>query len=288
MENIPKAGKKFLLVGNHQIWALDVPLKFAQIYLDTGIYIRSLTDRSHSTIPCWKHIVQYFGGVPGTRENCKKLMDAGEPILVYPGGALEVWKDERIPKYTLIWKDRVGFAKMAAEHGYVIIPFASVGFEDMIKIAFSIPAHFLWKLLGDSRSKKPEPTPSPAQKKSKATTNGEDETETENDSSLDISTDKDPIVRSKPPRGIPPPVSDPRIPVLAPYVNPQSTYLWFGEPIDASKYSADDEDSLYELRDRVREAVEGGIQTLLRRQKEDPGRFTFAGGKRAKKVKKEQ
>ena len=40
----------------------------------------------------WRDFLAGFGAVDGTRENCAALMREGESILVYPGGAREVFK----------------------------------------------------------------------------------------------------------------------------------------------------------------------------------------------------
>ena len=69
----------------------------------------------------------------GTRENCSRLLEAGEPVLVFPGGGREVMKHKG-EKYKLVWKERVGFARLAIQHGVPIVPFASVGVEDMFEI----------------------------------------------------------------------------------------------------------------------------------------------------------
>ena len=37
-------------------------------------------------------------------------------------------------RYQLVWKDRIGFARMAIQYGYPIIPFASVGADDAVDI----------------------------------------------------------------------------------------------------------------------------------------------------------
>ena len=37
-------------------------------------------------------------------------------------------------KYKLIWKERLGFARLAVDHGYPIVPFAAVGAEDMVDV----------------------------------------------------------------------------------------------------------------------------------------------------------
>jgi 1-acyl-sn-glycerol-3-phosphate acyltransferase len=55
-------------------------------------------------------------------------MRQGELVMVFPGGSREVnkLKNER---YKLVWKNRLGFARLAIQHGYPIVPFASVGAE---------------------------------------------------------------------------------------------------------------------------------------------------------------
>ena len=60
-------------------------------------------------------------------------MRAGESILVFPGGGREVFKHKG-EKYRLIWKERMGFARLAIEHGYPIVPLAAVGAEECYDI----------------------------------------------------------------------------------------------------------------------------------------------------------
>lgn len=126
--------KPTLMVGNHTIFGvIDVPLLLAQIYRERGILVRTLADHQHYDIPLWRDMVDRSGGVEGTRENCSKLMENGEHIMVFPGGAREVSK-RKGEQYQLTWKRRIGFCKMAIQHGYNIVPFASVGPDDMYDI----------------------------------------------------------------------------------------------------------------------------------------------------------
>ena len=39
-------------------------------------------------------------------------------------------------EYRLIWKHRTGFARMAMQHGYDIIPFAAIGADDALSIRY--------------------------------------------------------------------------------------------------------------------------------------------------------
>ena len=69
----------------------------------------------------------------GTRENCLALMNAGQHVMVFPGGAREVFKRKN-EAYQLIWKERIGFVRLAAAFGYAIVPFASLGADETLEI----------------------------------------------------------------------------------------------------------------------------------------------------------
>jgi 1-acyl-sn-glycerol-3-phosphate acyltransferase len=53
-------------------------------------------------------------------------MKDGQDILVFPGGAFESVKPSS-ERYQLQWKERYGFVRLAARHGYTIMPFGLVG-----------------------------------------------------------------------------------------------------------------------------------------------------------------
>jgi 1-acyl-sn-glycerol-3-phosphate acyltransferase len=152
MDRIPRDGA-FLLVGNHTLFAvLDAPLMIFGIYKEAGVFVHALGDHIHFAIPGWRDLLANFGVVDGTRENCRALMRAGRPLLVYPGGGREVCK-RRNEKYRLIWGERIGFARLAIEHGYPIVPFAAIGAEEAYDIVadaddlLSSPLGPLFKLL---------------------------------------------------------------------------------------------------------------------------------------------
>lgn len=135
LENIDPA-RPALYVGNHTLFGgLDAPLMVSGLYEQTGVYLRSLADRAHFYVPGWRDVLVKFGSVVGTRENCAALMRSGQSILVYPGGSREVMKNKG-ESYRLLWKDRTGFAAMAMEHGYDIIPFAAIGAEEAFSIHY--------------------------------------------------------------------------------------------------------------------------------------------------------
>lgn len=132
-ENIPDHSR-ILFVGNHTIFGLiDIPLLANEIYQQKNLFIRGMADRIHFKVPVWRSMLSYFGAVEGSRQSCTELMTNDEPVLVFPGGGREVCK-RKGEAYSLIWKKRAGFAKLAAQHNYTIIPFAAVGAEDCYDI----------------------------------------------------------------------------------------------------------------------------------------------------------
>lgn len=123
-----------LFVGNHTLFGLtDAPLMIEHLYTHYGVMLRGLGDRGHFNVPGWGQLLVRHGMVLGSPENCSALMRAGQSILVFPGGGREVMR-RKGEAYRLIWKQRAGFARMAIEHGYDIVPFGSVGPDESFKI----------------------------------------------------------------------------------------------------------------------------------------------------------
>lgn len=153
MERIPQQ-RPLLFVGNHTLGGiLDVPLMARELYVEKGIALRALADHFHYALPVWRDLLDRVGAVEGTPENCAALMEAGECVLVFPGGAREVTK-RKGEQYQLIWKQRRGFARLAAAHDCTIVPFSAVGVEDAFDIVLDAddflasPAGVLAKALG--------------------------------------------------------------------------------------------------------------------------------------------
>ncbi len=126
IENVPK--RRALLVGNHNtLGMIDAPLLAAELW-ERGKMVRSLGDHAHFKIPGWRDGLTRMGVVEGTRDIASELMRNGELVMVFPGGAREVNKRKN-ERYKLVWKNRLGFARLAIQHQYPIVPFASVGAE---------------------------------------------------------------------------------------------------------------------------------------------------------------
>jgi 1-acyl-sn-glycerol-3-phosphate acyltransferase len=120
-DSIPAAGPA-LFVGNHTIFGLlDLPLLINHVHRERGLFLRGLGDHAHFKVPVWREFLTRFGAVDGTRENARALLRDGEPVLVLPGGGREVAK-RKGERYRLIWKQRMGFARLAIEARCPVVP----------------------------------------------------------------------------------------------------------------------------------------------------------------------
>lgn len=113
------------------------------LYDHTNVYVRGLADHVHFTNPVGLLLKHGLGAVHGTRTNLHALLQARQDVLVYPGGGHEVLKPSTVPNYTLMWKERLGFARFAIQYGYDIIPISCVGPEDMIDVMWDINLNLL-------------------------------------------------------------------------------------------------------------------------------------------------
>jgi len=51
-------------------------------------------------------------------------------VLVFPGGGREVAR-HRGDHYPLLWRERIGFARLALEFSYTVVPFSMIGVDEM-------------------------------------------------------------------------------------------------------------------------------------------------------------
>jgi 1-acyl-sn-glycerol-3-phosphate acyltransferase len=122
--NIPD--RPCLFVGNHSLFALDGLVLGPIMQKELGRFPRGLGDKFLFSLPGIAPLVLKLGGVIGHPEVCSAMMKDGQDLLVFPGGAHEAVKSSS-DLYSLQWKERYGFVKLAAMHGYTIMPFGIVG-----------------------------------------------------------------------------------------------------------------------------------------------------------------
>jgi 1-acyl-sn-glycerol-3-phosphate acyltransferase len=227
--------KPALFVGNHTLYGvLDTPLLVEHLYTRYGVLLRGLADRAHFKVPGWSKLIERGGTVLGTPGNCAALMQQRASILVFPGGGREVMQ-RKGESYHLVWKNRTGFARMAIEYGYDIIPFGSVGPDETYRIlwdANDVMATRLWRWIASVPGL------------------------------VALSRDGDLI----------PPISLGL--GYTPLPRPQRFYFGFGKRIRTTKLHGRERDpkTLWQLREKVAAAIEGQIHRLQRYRTTDQER----------------
>jgi 1-acyl-sn-glycerol-3-phosphate acyltransferase len=130
IENVPAAGR-VLLVANH-----SGQLPFDGLAIATALFldaqpprvIRSMVERFVPTIPFASYLFSRWGQITGTPENCRRLLNDEEAILVFPEGARGISKPFA-QRYQL-QEFGSGFMRLALETRTPIVPVAVVGAEE--------------------------------------------------------------------------------------------------------------------------------------------------------------
>lgn len=134
--NLPPDGR-FLLVGNHTQAGTEALLIPYLVRREIGIRVRPLADRRFGNFKGLSaDLFAAAGAVIGSPDTARELMRAGEPILVFPGGSREISK-AKDQLYSLRWQGRSGFARLAVENDYPIVPVALVGGDDVYHVLTS-------------------------------------------------------------------------------------------------------------------------------------------------------
>lgn len=123
-ENIPD--KPCLFVGNHSLFALDGAVITPVFLKELNRFPRGMGDKFLFSNARIADFLVSNGLVMGHPDVCSALMKDQQDLLVFPGGAYEAVKPAS-QLYELQWKERYGFVKLAARHGYTIMPFGLVG-----------------------------------------------------------------------------------------------------------------------------------------------------------------
>ncbi|KAL6761607.1 hypothetical protein V8C86DRAFT_1825639 [Haematococcus lacustris] len=179
-------------------------------------------------------LLQTFGAVPVSGFALHALLDAGETVLLYPGGVREAYKN-RNEKYQLFWPERPEFVRMAARFGATIVPFSAVGAEDGLNHVLDAKELLSLPFVGDALRRQQGRVP--------AARRGVSLSEVDDG-------------------GFVPPILS---------LNPPARYYFlFGEPIETSPSQANDKAAVAQLYKQTKSAVQSGIEYLLRQREQDP------------------
>lgn len=131
LENLPRDGR-FMLVGNHTVsGSAEIVLIPYFVHREIGVRVRGLANNQIAdTRGLLRDVLEAAGAVLGHPDTCAELMRQGETLLVFPGGGRDMLKF-RGEEYTLQWERRSGFARLAVDHEYPLVPVGLVGGDDV-------------------------------------------------------------------------------------------------------------------------------------------------------------
>jgi len=145
IENVPAAGR-VILVANH-----SGQLPFDGLVIASSCFlepkqprlVRAMVEFFVPTVPFASYLFSRWGQITGTPENCRRLLNAEEAVLVFPEGARGISKPFN-KRYQLADFGK-GFLRLALETGAPIVPVAVIGAEEQ---APAVNVKPIAKLLG--------------------------------------------------------------------------------------------------------------------------------------------
>ena len=137
VENVPTG--RVLLIANH-----SGQLPFDGMMIATSLIleadpprmVRSMIERWVPTLPFVSTFLARCGQITGIPENCRRLLEADETILVFPEGARGISKT--YDKRYQLQKFGQGFMRLALETGSPIVPVSVVGAEEQAPSFYNV------------------------------------------------------------------------------------------------------------------------------------------------------
>ncbi|XP_067005399.1 DGAT1/2-independent enzyme synthesizing storage lipids [Anabrus simplex] len=138
-ENIPESSSA-LIVYYHGAIPIDIYYFIAKTYLYKNRLIHTVADRFLFKIPGFSIVSEVLNVIPGTIQTCANILKENNLLAISPGGVHEAQFGNSY--YRLMWKKRLGFAKVALEAKCPIIPI----FTQNLREAFRSVSlgHRLW------------------------------------------------------------------------------------------------------------------------------------------------
>lgn len=144
IENVPEG--RVLLIANHSgQLPFDGLVIAASLLLDgkPPRIARSMLEHFVPSVPFVSYLFGRWGQITGTPENCRRLLNREEAILVFPEGARGISKS--FTKRYQLQDFGLGFMRLALETNTPIVPIAVIGAEEQAP-AINLPR--IAKLLG--------------------------------------------------------------------------------------------------------------------------------------------
>lgn len=145
LENVPEG--RVMIVPNHsgQLPFDGMCIVVSLLYdAEPARLLRGMIEKWFPTVPFLGTMMQRCGQVVGDPENCRRLLENGQSIMVFPegarGGGKTWWKRYQLQRFG------TGFMRLALETGTPIIPTAVIGAEETYPSLYDFKA--LSSLLG--------------------------------------------------------------------------------------------------------------------------------------------
>jgi 1-acyl-sn-glycerol-3-phosphate acyltransferase len=155
LDAVPANGAA-LLVGNHSGGVLtpDTTVFIAAWYRARGLErpLVGLAFDAAFGLPAFRDLMRRIGEVPASRENASRGLDAGLPVLVYPGGDHECFRPW-IDRNRIDFHGRTGFIELALRKQVPVVPVVSHGGHHSIYILTR--GRWIGRLLGTRRIRTP-------------------------------------------------------------------------------------------------------------------------------------
>ncbi len=130
IENVPPG--RVLLIANHagNTIPMDGGLLGLSMLLEAEPprIVRGMAEFYLPRIPWYSQLIHRVGAVVGTPENCRRLLESGEAIMVFPEGHRGFIKPHH--KAYQLQRFGTGFARLALETKTPIVPVGIVGSEE--------------------------------------------------------------------------------------------------------------------------------------------------------------
>lgn len=139
LENIPDDSPA-LIVYYHGAIPIDIYYFIAKTYLFKNRLIHTVADKFLFKVPGFKIVSEVLRVIPGTIQTCSSILKENNLLAISPGGVYEAQFGDSY--YRLMWKKRLGFAKVALDAKVPIIPIFTQNLREAFRsVSFG---HWIW------------------------------------------------------------------------------------------------------------------------------------------------